>query len=127
MDPLERLRAICLNLPETSERRNHGSPAFVVRSKSFAIFLAAGRHGPGSDLWCPAPEGVQAEVVAAEPERFFVPPYVGRGGWIGVHLDIDPDWDEIRAIIHDAYRKVAPKRLSVGLNPPATTAPPTHA
>lgn len=118
MDPLERLRAICLDMPEASERLNHGAPAFVVRSKSFMVFLADGRHGPGRAIWCPAPAGVQAEVVDAEPERFFVPPYVGHGGWIGVRLDIDPDWNEIRAIIHDAYRKVAPKKLSARLAPP---------
>ncbi|WP_040836473.1 MmcQ/YjbR family DNA-binding protein [Nocardia brevicatena] len=118
MDPLERLRAICLELPEASERLNHGSPAFAVRSKSFTVFLADDHHGPGQAIWCPAPDGVQAEVVDAEPERFFVPPYVGHGGWIGVRLDIDPDWDEIREIVRDAYRKVAPKKLSAPLDSP---------
>ena len=70
-------------------------------------------------LWCPAAPGVQEAMVTEEPERFFRPPYVGPSGWLGVRLDIDPDWDEIAGIIEDSYRKVAPKRLAALLDTPA--------
>ena len=69
-------------------------------------------HGDGIlGIWCPAFPGVQEEMVAAEPERFFRPPYVGPSGWLGVRLDRDVDWDEVREILADSYRKVAPKTL----------------
>ena len=74
-------------------------------------------HGDGRlGLWCPAPPGVQAELVEQEPDRFFVPPYVGHRGWIGVRLDIDPDWDEVSALLDEAYRHVAPKKLVARLD-----------
>jgi hypothetical protein len=59
---------------------------------------------------------VQEELVAAEPGRFFRPPYVGHRGWIGVRMDGTVDWDEIDAICEDAYRAVAPKKLLVELD-----------
>ena len=62
-------------------------------------------------LWCAAPPGVQQELAATRPERFFRPPYVGHRGWLGVRLDNDPDWDEIADLCEDAYRTVAPARL----------------
>jgi hypothetical protein len=69
-------------------------------------------HGDGIlGIWAPAFPGVQQELVETEPDRFFRPPYVGPSGWIGVRLDRDVDWDEVDAILHDAYRKVAPKTL----------------
>ncbi|WP_280468187.1 MmcQ/YjbR family DNA-binding protein [Nocardia cyriacigeorgica] len=117
MDPLTHVRAICLRLPESSERLSHGSPSFFVRAKTvFTSYVDGGHHSPGPALWCPAPDGVQDELVDAEPERFFIPPYVGHRGWIGVRLDIDPDWGEIDAIIRDGYRRVAPKKLSAQLD-----------
>jgi hypothetical protein len=69
-------------------------------------------HGDGRlALWVAAPPGVQSTLVDEEPERFFVPPYVGHRGWLGVRLDRDPDWDEVAGIIEDAFRTVAPKRI----------------
>ncbi|MEV0707186.1 MmcQ/YjbR family DNA-binding protein [Nocardia aurea] len=113
MDPLTRIRAICLELPESSERASHGSPTFFVRGRTaFTNYLEDAHREPGATIWCPAPEGVQGELVDAEPQRFFVPPYVGHRGWIGVRLDVDPDWDEVRGIVRDGYRRVAPKKLS---------------
>ncbi|MFE3443285.1 MmcQ/YjbR family DNA-binding protein [Nocardia sp. NPDC059180] len=117
MDTLTRVRASCLRLPEAGERMSHGSPTFFVRAKkSFAVYVDGGYHEPGPTLWCPAPEGVQEELIDTEPERFFVPPYVGHSGWIGVRLDVDADWDEIDAIIRDGYRRVAPKKLVAQLD-----------
>ncbi|MGY1942070.1 MmcQ/YjbR family DNA-binding protein [Nocardia asiatica] len=117
MDPLARIRAICLGLPESTERPSHGSPTFFVRAKTAFTYFMEDRHRePGATIWCPAPAGVQAELVAAEAARFFVPPYVGHRGWIGVRLDIEPDWDEVAEIVHDGYRVVAPKRLAALLD-----------
>ena len=75
--------------------------------------FVADHHGDGIvGIWCPAFPGVQDEMVTAEPDRFFRPPYVGPSGWLGVRLDRDVDWDEVAAILADSYRKVAPKTLA---------------
>jgi hypothetical protein len=112
-DQLRRVRAICLALPESAERLSHGVPAFFVRTKTFARYTDAGRYGrAGAAIWCPAPAGVQAELIDAEPHRFFRPPYVGVRGWIGVCLEVEVSWLEITEIVRDAYRLVAPKKLA---------------
>ncbi|WP_280268429.1 MmcQ/YjbR family DNA-binding protein [Nocardia wallacei] len=116
MDPLPRLREICLALPESSERLSHGCPTFFVRGKKvFTMYTLAAYDEPGPAIWCPASLGAQ-ELVDAEPERFFVPPYVGHRGWIGVRLDVDLDWTEIEGIVRDAFRLVAPKKLVARLD-----------
>ena len=108
---LAAVRAACLALPRVTERPSHGQPAFFVGRRCFAM-VTVDHHGDGRlALWCAAPEGVQAEVVELEPDRFFVPPYVGHRGWIGVRLDIEVDWDEVAGVVEDAYRTVAPRRL----------------
>ena len=112
---LERVRALCFALPEATERLSHGAPTFFVK-KSFIMFLND-HHGDGRlALWCAAPEGAQEAMVGADPERFFRPPYVGVRGWIGVRLDIRPDWHEIAGIVEDAYRAVAPAKLVAQLD-----------
>jgi hypothetical protein len=112
---LKRVRALCLALPEATERLSHGAPTFFVK-KSFVMFLND-HHGDGRlAVWCAAPEGAQPALIAADPERFFRPPYVGPSGWIGVRLDVRPDWDEIAGIIEDAYRHVAPVKLVAHLD-----------
>jgi hypothetical protein len=118
---VDRLRAICLALPETGERPSHGEPAFFVRDKKLVVVLDTHHHGADHlGFWCPAPDGVQAELVAQEPDRFFRPPYVGHRGWLGVRLRADglaaPDWDEIAEIVHEAFRLVAPTALLSGLD-----------
>lgn len=114
---LERVRAICLGLPEATERLSHGSPTFFVRDKKTFVMYLDNHHGDRRlALWCAAPAGAQAELVSAEPDRFFVPPYVGHRGWLGVRLDRDLDWDEVAGIIRDAYRQVAPKGLVAQLD-----------
>ena len=110
---LERLRAICLSLPEVTERLSHGAPTWFVRDRrTFVTLWAQGHHGERfAQLWCAAPAGAQAELVEAEPERFFRPPYVGGRGWLGVRLDVALDWGEIAGVCEDAYRTVAPVTL----------------
>jgi len=107
------LRAICLALPEVTERPSHGAPAFFVRDKkSFVTLWAAGHHDHDfPHLWCAGLPGAQAELVASAPDRFFRPPYVGGRGWIGVRLDTGVDWPEIAELCQDAYRAVAPAGL----------------
>jgi hypothetical protein len=113
--PLEQLRALCMALPEVTEKLSHGEPTWFVR-KSFVMF-ADHHHDDRLAFWCAAPPGAQEELVAAEPGRFFRPPYVGGRGWLGVYLDVpDVDWTEIEEIVTDAYRQVAPKRLVTRLD-----------
>jgi hypothetical protein len=101
-EPLERLRAICLALPEVTERLSHGAPTWFVRGKrTFVTLWAQGHHGDQfPHLWCAAPPGAQADVVESEPERFFRPPYVGGRGWLGVRLDVAVDWGRVRSDLH---------------------------
>jgi hypothetical protein len=110
-DALERTRALCLVLPETTERPSHGAPTFFVRDKKTFVMFHDDHHGDGRlAIWCRAAEGVQAQLVEEEPDRFFVPPYVGHQGWVGVRLDRDVDWDEVAAIIGDAFTAAASTR-----------------
>src|ERR1700753_439457 len=110
-DPLETLRRLCLALPEVTERRSHGEPAWFVRDKTTFVMFANHHHDDRLAFWCAAPDGAQEILVGNDPERFFVPPYVGYRGWLGVWLDVPVDWDEIADLVVDAYRRVAPKRL----------------
>lgn len=108
-DALNRLRTLCLSLPEVTERLNHGEPAWAVRNRPLVTYSERkpeGRIG----FWCPAPPGELEALVAAEPERFFRPPFGGRG-WIGMYLDVPVDWAEAREHIVEAYRLVAPKKF----------------
>jgi hypothetical protein len=110
------VRAVALALPEATERLSHGAPTFFVR-KAFVTYHD-NHHGDGRlALWCAAPEGLQAALVAGEPEHYFVPPYLGYRGWIGVRLDRDLDWDAIAGTIEDAYLEVAPARLAAQIRP----------
>ncbi|MDZ4827120.1 MAG: MmcQ/YjbR family DNA-binding protein [Actinomycetota bacterium] len=112
-----RVRKICLALPETTERLSHGAPTWFVRGKKTFVMFLDDHHGDGRlALWVAAPPGVQDTLVDEEPDRFFVPPYVGTRGWLGVRLDRAVDWDEIVQIAEDAYRVVAPKTLVAQLD-----------
>ena len=114
---LEQVRGAALSLPETNERLSHGAPTFFIRDRSSFVMFHDDHHGDGRlAIWCAAPSGVQGLVVDEDPRRFFVPPYVGHRGWLGLRLDLDVDWDEVHAVIEDAYRCVAPKRLLAPLD-----------
>lgn len=106
--PADRLRAICLALPEAMEKEAWGDPTFRVRDRIFAMF----KQGDGRpSLWCKALPGSQTVLVGADPERFLVPPYVGHRGWVGMRLDRRPDWNEVAELVRRSYRLTAPKRL----------------
>jgi len=116
--PLERLRALCLALPEVSERVSHGEPAWFVRGKKQFVTLADHHHDDRLAFWCAAPLGAQEALVGSDPEHYFRPPYVGHRGWLGVYLDVKVDWDEIGEIVVEAYRAVAPTKLAALLEQP---------
>jgi hypothetical protein len=106
------VRKLCLALPETSERLSHGAPTFFIREKRSFLMVLTNHHGDGRfAIWCAAPPGLQAMLVEADPERFFVPPYVGHRGWLGMRLDRALDWEELAGIVEDAYAEVAPPKL----------------
>ena len=112
VDPLARLRKICLALPEAEERETWETPTFRLRGKIFA--MVATRDGAPA-VWCKAPPGAQAILTGADARRFFRPPYVGHKGWIGIRLDIDMDWDELDNLVRRSWRLTAPKRLAGAL------------
>lgn len=109
-EPLERVRRICLSLPETSEKLSHGEPTFFVHKKVFVMF-ANNHHNDGhAAVWLPVPEGFQTSLVERSPEIYFRPPYVGVRGWVGIELTRIPEKD-LQFHIQTAWELVAPKRL----------------
>jgi hypothetical protein len=109
---LETVRQICLAFPEASERPSHGEPTFFVGDKRSFATVWDNHHGDGRfAVLCAAPAGMQAPLVEGDPERFFVPPYVGHRGWIGFRLDRGFDPDELAGILEDAFAEVAPPKL----------------
>jgi hypothetical protein len=114
---LARVRKVCDALPEVTERPSHGSPAWFVRGKKTIAMFVDDHHGDGNlGIWCAAPPGVQEQMIDEDPEVFFRPPYVGHRGWIGVRLSRTVTNDELRAILEDAFRVVAPKTLVAKLD-----------
>lgn len=116
MTLLDGVRAICLALPEVTEAPTHGAPTWFVRRRSFAKFVDPADHRfdePHVALWAAAPPGARHELVAADPALFFGPPFGGRD-WIAMRLDLraeGPPWDEVREVVADAFRQVAPQGL----------------
>ncbi|HEU4758459.1 MAG TPA: MmcQ/YjbR family DNA-binding protein [Dehalococcoidia bacterium] len=115
-DPLKTLRRLCLALPEATERISHGEPTWFIQGKKTFVIYADHHHDDRLAFWCAAPPGAQDVLVTSDPDRFFVPPYVGHRGWLGVRLDVPVDWDLIASLVADAYRMVAPKHLLAKLD-----------
>lgn len=113
--PVARIRAIAMALPEAEERPfgGHTTPAFRVRDKFFVML-----NEDGSEMNVKAPEGVQGILVASDPERFYVPRYVGPKGWVGVRLGAGANWDEVAEMITESYCLIAPKRLAAQVGAP---------
>lgn len=120
LSPLSRLRKLCLALSEAHEVEAWGEPTFRIRNKMFAVYAHANNHHGGGRhaVWCKASPVNQRLMVEAAPDRFFVPPYVGPSGWIGVWLDGRVDWRELDGLVRDSYRMIAPKKLTTKLEPP---------
>ncbi|MEE2674658.1 MAG: MmcQ/YjbR family DNA-binding protein [Myxococcota bacterium] len=109
-NPLARVRKIIGAWPETSEKLSHGAPTFWGGRKTFAT-LHDNHHGDGRQaLWIKSTADAQDSLVATNPELFFVPPYLGPSGWIGVRLDRGANWAMVESLLEEGYRSVAPKR-----------------
>lgn len=109
-DPLEQLRTIIEALPETSEKLSHGAPTWWGGKKTFATYHAGGYDEGRRGVWIKAAEGAQQSLIAADPARFYRPKYMGPSGWVGMRLEGEVDWAEVRVLLVDGYRLVAPKR-----------------
>jgi hypothetical protein len=108
----EAVREVCLSFPETEEVVSHGFPDFRVRGKTFASYVV-NHHGDGRvALWLNAPSGSQDHYSRSEPKHFFVPPYVGPRGWLGIHLNKGLSWQRVASLVRQAYEKVAPRALA---------------
>ena len=121
--PVARLRAICLALPEATEKIAWGEPTWRVRGK---LFAQLDDHHHGADhlaVWLPAPLGEQEAMIFTDPVRFFRPPYVGPRGWVGVRIDRAPDWTQVANLVEQAYRQVAPPSLLSALQAVAGLGP----
>ena len=117
---LERLRALCMDLPEVTERLSHGEPTWFVRDKKTFASFHDHHHDDRIGFTCAAPPGAQESYIAGDPTRFYRPAYVGGRGWLGVWLDVPGvDWDEIADIVEDAYRVIAPAKLIAQLDEPS--------
>ncbi|MCW0234815.1 MAG: MmcQ/YjbR family DNA-binding protein [Ferrovibrio sp.] len=111
--PTDRLRALCLALPEAEERETWEIPTYRIRGKIFALESAIeGRRA----VWCKPQPGSQEVLVGADPGRFFVPPYLGHKGWVGMWLDKTEagrvNWSEVERLVRRSYRLIAPKKLA---------------
>ena len=107
----ERVRAMCLALPEVSERLSHGESCFFIRGKKSFLSFADRHHDDRQGVWCAAPRGAQEALLETGRECYFRPPYVGHRGWVGIYVDRELDWDEIAGIVEGAHRQVAPSDL----------------
>ena len=126
---LARVRAICFDYACTEEKLSHGAPFFHVRGKGFVTF-ASDHHGDGRvAAWCKSTLDEQQRLVRSKPEVYFVPPYVGVKGWVGVRLEgPTTDFEALAIIVEEAWRSVVPKRLEAalpGAPPPAPVYPTT--
>lgn len=111
-DVEERLRSICLSLPEAREVEAWGAPTFRVKT-IFTMYSARNHQTdePEPSAWIKSDVANQEALLRMGPDRFFKPPYVGPKGWIGLLLTDDTDWDEVRALVWDAWRESVPKKL----------------
>jgi hypothetical protein len=107
-DHLRRVQRICNALPETTEKLSHGEPTFFVRKKVYAMF-ANNHHNDGHiAVWIPVAPGLQAALIKTEPNKFFMPPYVGVRGWVGIELDRIGD-EELTLLLSEAWQLIAPR------------------
>jgi hypothetical protein len=100
---IERVRRIALALPDATEKLSHGEPTFFTAGRTFAM-IDNNHHGSGHiAVYVNAPGGAQESLVEADPKHFFVPPYVGKAGWVGVCLDTGLAWPVIADLIAQAH------------------------
>ena len=109
---------MCLRFPESHEVEAWGEPTFRVKNKVFAMYASPEtHHGAGRPgVWIKSTHVTQDMLVRAEPARYFVPPYAGKGGWFGAYLDKRPSWRDLTDLLWDGYRMAAPKTLLARLD-----------
>jgi hypothetical protein len=113
---VRRVRRLCAALPQTTEKLSHGEPTFFVGKKVYAMF-ANNHHNDGHiAVWIPVPPGLQATLLKTEPEKFFMPPYVGVRGWVGIELDAVSD-EELGFHLYEAWRLIAPTKMQSSFGP----------
>ena len=119
--PLARLRKLCLAFPEAHEVEAWGEPTFRVKNKLFAMHASSdNHHGDGrAGVWIKSAHVTHDMLVRADSKRYFVPPYVGKSGWVGAFIDRGVDWEIVADLLRDAYRLTAPKKLVAQLDSPA--------
>ena len=115
--PVDRLRTLCLALPEAHEVEAWGEPTFRVRNKIFAMYAASEtHHGAGRpSVWVKSTHLIQDMLVHEDADRYFAPPYVGPKGWLGIRLDRRPNWKSVEDLLRDAYLLTAPRRIAAKL------------
>lgn len=120
---IERLRELCLALPECFEKEAWGECTFRVTGGSMFAMTDNNHHGSSHiAVWLKTPRDLQEMLVSADAKRFFVPPYVGPKGWLGVRLDYKVDWTELAELLKDAHAMAAPKRLLARIKGEASAA-----
>ena len=123
-DISQAVREVLLSFPETEESISHGSPVFKVRGKTFATYNI-NHHGDGRvALALDSPQGAQQLYTDMEPEYYFVPPYTGPRGWLGIELDKGLSWSTVAKRVREAYEKAAPRTLSEALGETIEITPP---
>jgi hypothetical protein len=112
-DPtLARLTKLCLALPESQRQMQNSHAAFIAGKRTFAYFLNNHHNDGIVSVACKALPGDNAALVRANPDRFYLPAYIGPRGWVALRLDRGPvDWNEVRELLVTSYQQVAPKRL----------------
>jgi len=108
---LRRVRRLCSALPDTTETLSHGEPTFFVKKKVYAMFVNNHHDDGHMAVWLPVPPGAQPSLIKNEPGKFYLPPYVGVRGWVGIQLDQIDD-EELAAYLLDAWRLIAPKKMA---------------
>ena len=112
---IAKLREICLGLPEVFEKEAWGECTFRVTGGSMFAMTDNNHHGSGHvAVWVKAPAMVQEILVNSDPKRFFVPPYMGKQGWVGIRIDGKIKWDQAAAILKDGYLMSMPKKSRSG-------------
>jgi hypothetical protein len=116
IDPINRLRKIVLKHPNVIEKEAWGEPTFRAPGGMFVMYTNNHHNDGRVAIWCKAPLGYQTTMVGVAPDRFFVPPYMGVSGWVGLRLDHDVDWDEVASVVEQAYKmsaeKTKPRRIA---------------
>lgn len=115
---LEKMRPFVHALPTATEAISRSTPVFVAGGKQFAMLVDVHHGEQNAGIWMKAADGLQADLVRADPRRFFVPPYLGFRGWVGVRIDARTDWKVVDGLLFDAFLMTAPKKIVASLAGP---------